>query len=136
MQWGQELVDCRNKKNAAENDEARKAAAEEARNRSLEEQGLKEPEPDEDQAVVNTVQGEAANTVQGQAVNTVQGEAANTVQGEAMNTVQGDEPAEGKAPEAAAMPLGTPAVVTGDAPADGQQETEFVDESGHLDVVA
>ncbi len=128
MQWGQELVDCRNKKNAAENDSARKAAAEEARNRSLEEQGLREPESDEDQAVVNTAQGEAANTLQGEAVN--------TLQGEAVSTVQGKEVAEGKAPEAAAVPLGTPAVVTGDAPEDGEQETEVVDESGRLDVVA
>ena len=144
VQRGQELIDRRNEKNAAEKDAARKAAAEEARNRSLEEQGLKEPEPDEDQAVVNTVQGEAVSTVQGEVVNTVQGEAVNTVQGEAVNTVQGEAAAEGKAPEAAAAPLGTPTVVTGDAPdfgelsrvADGEQETEFVDESGHLDVVA
>ena len=114
VQQGQELIDRRNEKNAAENDEARKAAAEEARNRSLEEQGLREPESDEgeDQVVVNTAQGEAANTVQGEAA------------------------AEGKAPEAAAVPLGTPTVVTGDAPAEGEQETEVVDESGRLDVVA
>ena len=77
-------------------------------------------------------------------MNTVQGEAANAVLGDATSTVQGEEAAEGKAPEAAAAPLGTPAVVTGDAPdfgelsrvADGEQKTEVVDESGHLDVVA
>ncbi len=114
VQRGQELVDRRNEKNAAENDEARKAAAEEARNRSLEEQGLREPESDEgeDHVVVNTAQGEVVNTVQGEAA------------------------AEGNAPEAAAVPLGTPAVVTGDAPAEGEQETKVVDESGRLDVVA
>ncbi len=128
VQRGQELVDRRNEKNAAENDEARKAAIEEARNRSLEEQGLKEPESDEDQAVVNTAQGEAANTVQG--------EAANTVQGEAVNTVLGEEVAEGEAPEVAAVPFGTPALAAGNAPADSEQETEVVDESGRLDVVA
>ncbi|MCH8851979.1 MAG: hypothetical protein IID41_04935, partial [Planctomycetes bacterium] len=59
VQRGQELIDRRNEKNAAEKDEARKAAAEEARNRSLEEQGLKESESDEEQVVVNTVQGQA-----------------------------------------------------------------------------
>ena len=122
VQQGQELIDRRNEKNASEKDEARKAAAEEARNRSLEEQGLREPESDEgeDQVVVNTVQGEVVNTVQGEAANTVQGETA----------------AEGKAPQAAAVPLGTPAVVTGDAPADGEQKTDVIDESGRLDVVA
>ena len=122
VQQGQELIDRRNEKNASEKDEARKAAAEEARNQSLEEQGLKEPESGEgeDQVVVNTAQGEVVNTVQGEAANTVQGEAA----------------AEGKAPEAAAVPLGTPTVVTGDAPAEGEQETKVVDESGRLDVVA
>ncbi len=144
VQRGQELIDRRNEKTAAEKDEARKAAAEEARNRSLEEQGLREPDSDEDQAVVNTVQGQTAGTVQGQTVNTVQGEAVNTVQGEAVNTVQseaadtvqGTVVAEGTPPEAAAAPLGTPTVVTGDAPPDGEQKTEPVDESGHLDVVA
>ena len=128
VQRGQELIDRRNEKNAAEKDEARKAAAEEARNRSLEEQGLKEPESEADQAVVNTPQGEAVNTVQGQA--------ANTVQGEAVNTLQGTVVAEGTAPEAAATPLGAPATVTGDPQPDGEQKTESVDESGHLDVVA
>ncbi|MCH7476066.1 MAG: hypothetical protein IIA27_15560 [Gemmatimonadetes bacterium] len=112
VQRGQELMDRRNEKNAAEKDQAREVAAEEARNRSLEEQGLKEPETDEDQAAVNTVQSEVANTAQGKEV------------------------VESKAPEIAAVPLGTPAVVTGDAPADGEQETEVVDESGRLDVVA
>ena len=53
-----------------------------------------------------------------------------------MNTVQGKAAAEGKAAEAAAAPLGTPAVVIGDAPVNGEQETEVVDESGRLDVVA
>ncbi len=120
VQRGQELIDRRNEKNAAEKDEARKAAAEEARNRSLEELGLKEPESDEDQAVVNTAQGEAANTVQGEAV----------------NTLQGTVVAEGTAPEAAATPLGAPATVTGDPQPNGEQKTESVDESGHLDVVA
>jgi hypothetical protein len=57
VQRGQELVDRRNEKNAAENDEARKAAAQEARNRSLEEQGLKEPEVDENETGVNTLRG-------------------------------------------------------------------------------
>ncbi len=128
VQRGQELIDRRNEKNASEKDEARTAAAEEARNRSLEEQGLKEPESDEEQAAVNTVQGEVANTPQG--------EAANTVQGEEVNTVQGEVVAEGKAPEAAAAPLGTPAAVTSDVSSDGEQETEVVDESGRLDVVA
>ncbi len=104
VQRGQELIDRRNEKNAAEKDQAREVAAEEARNRSLEEQGLKEPETDQDQALVNTVQG--------------------------------SEVLEDKAPEATAVPLGTPAVVTGDGPADGEQETEIVGESGRLDVVA
>ncbi len=130
VQQGQELIDRRNEKNASENDEARKAAAEEARNRSLEEQGLREPESDEgeDPVVVNTVQGEAVNTEQGEVVNAVQGEAANTVQGEAVG--------EGKAPETAAAPLGTPKAVTSHAPAEGEQKTEVVDQSGRLDVVA
>ncbi len=128
VQRGQELIDRRNEKNAAEKDEARKAAAEEARNRSLEEQGLREPDSVEDQAAVNTVQGEALNSVQGEAVNTVPSEAADTVQGTVV--------AEGTPPEAAAAPLGAPTVVTGDAPPDGEQKTEPVDESGHLDVVA
>ena len=136
VQRGQELIDRRNEKNAAEKDEARKAAAEEARNRSLEEQGLKESESDEEQVVVNTVQGQAASTAQGEALNAVQGQAASTAQGEAVNAVQGQETAKGEVPEAAAAPLGTPAVVTGDAPPDGEQETEVVDESGRLDVVA
>ncbi len=146
VQRGQELIDRRNEKNAAEKDEARKAAAEEARNRSLEEQGLKEPESGEgeDQALVNTVQGEALNTVEGEAANTVKGEAANTaqgeatstVQGQALNTVQGQAPAEGTAPEAAAVPLGAPKAVTSHAPAEGEQQTEVVAESGRLDVVA
>ena len=144
VQRGQELIDRRNEKNAAEKDEARKAAAEEARNRSLEEQGLKESESDEEQVVVNTVQGQAASTaqgealnaVQGQAASTAQGEAVNAVQGEAVNAVQGQETAKGEVPEAAAAPLGTPTVVTGDAPPDGEQKTEVVDESGRLDVVA
>ena len=56
VQRGQELVDRRNEKNAAEQEQARKAAAEEARQRSLEKQGLKEPEPAADQALVNTAQ--------------------------------------------------------------------------------
>ena len=136
VQRGQELIDRRNEKNAAEKDEARKAAAEEARNRSLEEQGLKESESDEEQVVVNTVQGQAASTAQGEALNAVQGQAASTAQGEAVNAVQGQETAKGEVPEAAAAPLGTPAVVTGDAPPDGEQKTEVVDESGRLDVVA
>ena len=138
VQRGQELIDRRNEKNSAEKDEAREAAAEEARNRSLEEQGLKEPEAGEgeDQVVVNTVQGEAVNAVQGEAANTVQGEATTTVQGEAVTTVQGEAAVEGKAPEAAAVPLGAPSAVTGDAPTDGEQKTEVVDESGRLDVVA
>ncbi len=112
VQRGQELIDRRNEKNAAEKDQAREVAAEEARNRSLEEQGLKEPETDENQVVANTVQSEVANTAQGKEV------------------------VESKAPEIAAVPLGTPAVVTGDGPADGKQETEVIDESGRLDVVA
>ena len=69
-------------------------------------------------------------------MNTAQGEVVNTVQGEAVNTVQGEAAAEGNAPEAAAVPLGTPTVVTADAPADGEQETKVADESGRLDVVA
>ena len=69
-------------------------------------------------------------------MNTAQGEVVNTVQGEAVNTVQGEAAAEGNAPEAAAVPLGTPTVVTGDAPAEGEPETKVVDESGRLDVVA
>ena len=120
VQRGQELIDRRNEKNAAEKDEARKAAAEEARNRSLEEQGLKESESDEEQVVVNTVQGQAASTVHGEAV----------------NAVPGQETAKGEVPEAAAAPLGTPTGATGGAAADGEQKTEVVDESGRLDVVA
>ncbi len=63
VQRGQELVDRRNEKNAAEKEEARKAAAEEARQRSLEQQGLKEPDSAATEGLLNTVQtGERSET--------------------------------------------------------------------------
>ena len=58
VQRGQELVDRRSEKNAAEKEEARKAAADEALQRSLERQGLKEPEPSEVQGLVNSGRSE------------------------------------------------------------------------------
>lgn len=54
VQGGKALVDRRNEKNAAEKEEARKAAADEALQRSLERQGLKEPEPSQVQDLVNS----------------------------------------------------------------------------------
>ncbi len=144
VQRGQELIDRRNEQNAAEKDEAREAAAAEVRNRSLEEQGLREPEADEDQAAANTLQGQAVSSPQGEAINTVQGEAVNTVQADAANTVQSETVstvpatvvAEGIAPEATTEPLDAPAIGTGETVADGEQKTETIDDSGHLDVVA
>ena len=58
VQGGKALVDRRNEKNAAEKEEARKAAADEALQRSLERQGLKEPEPSEVQGLVNSGRSE------------------------------------------------------------------------------
>lgn len=58
VQGGQALVDRRNEKNAAEKEEARKAAANEALQRSLERQGLKEPEPSQVQDLVNSGRSE------------------------------------------------------------------------------
>lgn len=56
VQGNQELVDRRSEKNAAEKEEAREAAAKEALQRSLEEQGLKQPERAADEDLVNSEQ--------------------------------------------------------------------------------
>lgn len=56
VQGSQELVDRRTEKNAADKDEAREAAAKEARQRSLEEQGLAQPDRSADEDLVNAEQ--------------------------------------------------------------------------------
>ena len=53
VQGSQELVDRRTEKNAAEKEQAREAAAKEALQRSLEEQGLKQPDRTADEDLVN-----------------------------------------------------------------------------------
>lgn len=53
VQGSQELVDRRTEKNAADKEEAREAAAKEARQRSLEEQGLQQPQRAADDDLVN-----------------------------------------------------------------------------------
>lgn len=56
VQGNQELVDRRTEKNAAEKEQAREAAAKEALQRSLEEQGLKQPDRAADEDLVNSEQ--------------------------------------------------------------------------------
>ena len=53
VQGSRELVDRRTEKNAADKEEAREAAAKEARQRSLEAQGLKQPDRAADEDLVN-----------------------------------------------------------------------------------